>query len=238
MKIRTPALLVLMSVLLVVGIATIRGSFRNQQPSIKNDERRGSIKWFVKRAKEQKKTKIFVPPSEELYAVVKGLDDASSHYAVLVVQPLEQKPSILNDTDIITWHKLKVLEVISYPSKGCALCSSGLVAPPEMLPLNAEEILVPTSGGVLSIDGIELETRQRDFGDHFSLSNRYLIFLAFDPANSTGKLSLGSRGVFLITPSDQISPLVKDKSPLNQDLELRLGNSLNRIRDHLRNRPN
>lgn len=234
-------LLTLILAAFVIGAVTIgmtQGNSATQQPGgvEKNDERRGSIKWFVKRAKEQKKTKVSVPPPLDSYAVVTGLDDAATQYAVVVVQPLEQKTAVLNDSDIITWHKLQVIEFLSYPSKGCAQCSS--LKAPEGMPLKVGEVAVPTYGGTLTIDGIQLESRHKDFSEHFSLSKKYLIFLSLDPTTSVGKLSLGPYGVFTVTPSDKIISIVQGKSPVSQDFELKFENSLTRTRDYLRNRPN
>lgn len=235
------ALLALILALFGIGAVTIgmtQGNSATQQPSgaEKNDERRGSIKWFVKRAKEQKKTKVFVPPPLDSYAVVTGLDEAASQYTVVVAQPLEQKTAVINDSDIITWHKLQVIEVVSYPSRGCAQCAS--FKAPEGMSLKVGEIVVPTYGGTLLVDGVQLESRQKDFGEHFSLSRKYLIFLSLDPATSVGKLSLGPYGVFTLSPSDKIIPIVQGKSPISQDLELKFENSLSRTTDYLRNRTN
>lgn len=235
------ALLGLILALFVLGAVTTgmtQSNSATQQPGgpEKNDERRGSIKWFVKRAKEQKKTKIFVPPPLDSYAVVTGLDDAASQYAVVVAQPLEQKTAVLNDSDIVTRHKLQVIEFVSYPSKSCTQCSS--LKAPDGMSLKVGEIVVPTYGGTLTVDGIQLESRDKDFGDHFSPSKKYLIFLALDPATSVGKLSLGPYGVFTVTPSDKINSIVQGESPISKDIELKFDNSLSRIRDYLRNRTN
>ena len=178
--------LILIFALVLVGIANIRiisGSFTTQQPiaAQKNTEKRGTIAWLVKRAKEQNKTKLFVPPPEESYAEVNGLEDASSLYTTLVVQPVQQKTVVLNDSSLITWHKLKVIELISYPARNCSNCVSSLTAPQEMLPLQADEVLVPTYGGTLEVDGVQLESRTADFGEQFDITScdrsRSLCFL-------------------------------------------------------------
>ncbi|HEY0728840.1 MAG TPA: hypothetical protein VGD38_12270, partial [Pyrinomonadaceae bacterium] len=117
--------------------------------------------------------------------------------------------------------------------KGCAQCSS--LKAPEGMSLKVGEVAVPTYGGTLTIDGIQLESRHKDFGEHFSPSKRYVIFLSLDSATSIGKLSLGPYGVFTLTPSDKIIPIVQGKSPISQDLELKFENSLTRTREYLRN---
>ena len=227
-------LISLFSVVAITAFGLTKSGFVQQAiESGKNDERRGSIKWFVARAKEQKKTKVFVPPPEESYAEVTGLDDAAAHYTALLVEPVDQKAAILNDSHIITWNKLKVVEFISYPAKGCVQCSSGgLTVPDEMLPMDANEILVPTYGGSLVLEGIRLESRNKDFGESFSLSKRYLVFLAFDPTKAIGKLSLGPYGMFSVTPQDEIVPIIRGGT-ISRDLESKAGNSLTRFKDHL-----
>lgn len=241
MKEKNAVLIGFLLALCAIGITTIamtKSSLVTQQSieSGKRDERRGSIKWFVARAKEEKKTKVFVPPPEEFYAVVSDLDDAALHYASVLVEPVSQKTAILNDSDIVTWHKFKVVEFISYPTKGCLHCPSGLAVPQEMLPLEASEILVPTSGGSLTIDGIQLESRKKDFDESFSATKRYLLFLSFDPTTAVGRIPLGPNGIFEVTEQDQIVPIIQGVSPIRRDLELKFGNSLTRVRDHLRTR--
>ena len=233
--------LILFFALALVGIANIRiigGSFETQQPvaAQKNTEKRGTIAWLVKRAKEQNKTKVFVSPPEESYAEVNGLEDASSLYTTLVVQPVQQKTVVLNDSSLITWHKFKVIEFISYPSRNCSNCVSSLIAPQEMLPLQADELLVPTYGGTLEVDGVQLESRAADFGEHPSRFNKYLVFLSLDPGKGIGRLSLGPQGVFLVNSSDQTQPISESMSPLVRDVKLKVDNSLSKFKDYLRSR--
>jgi hypothetical protein len=234
--------LLLISTLGVVGITTIgmtKNSLVTQQraESEKRDERRGSIKWFVARAKEKNKTKLFVPPPEETYAEVTDLDDAVAHYSALLVEPIEQTTAVLNDSHIITWNKLKVIELLSYPREGCLQCAGGLSAPKEMLPLDASEILVPTSGGTLVVDGVQLESRDKDFAEPFSLSKTYLVFLSLDSTSGIGRLSLGPYGMFAVNVPDEIVPIIRGGA-ISRDLESKSRNSLIRFKDHLHKRSN
>jgi hypothetical protein len=240
-NLKNSASIALVSALLVIGITNAgvtSGAFVTQQPTQakQNNEKRGSIAWFVKRAKEKNKTKVFVPPPEQTYFEVNGVDDASSTYAVLVVQPIEQKVAVLNEADIITWHKLKVLDLISYPARGCVQCLGELTPPQELLPLKVDEILVPTYGGSLEEDGIQLESRDRDFGEHFIRSKKYLVFLSLDLGQRVGKVALGPHGVFELNSSDQAVPIVESKSPLVREVKSKFDNSLIRFKEHLHTR--
>jgi hypothetical protein len=214
------------------------GSFVTQQltGAKQNNEKRGTIAWFVKRAKEQNKTKVFVPPPERTFFEVDGLDDALSTYAVLVVRPIEQKVAVLNEADIITWHKLKVLDLISYPARGGAQCLGQLTPPQEILSLKVDEILVATYGGSLEVDGIQLESRDPEFGEHFIRSNKYLVFLSLDLGQRVGKLSLGPHGVFALNSSDQVVPIVESTSPLVREVKSKFDNSLIRFKERLHTR--
>lgn len=108
-----------------------------------------------------------------------------------------------------------------------------------MLPFKAGEVLVPTYGGTLVIDGVQVESRDSDFGEHPYRSGRYLLFISLDPAKSVGKLALGPHGIFVLNPNDQIAPIINSKSMLGRDLDLKLGNSLTKLKDHLlKNRSN
>lgn len=243
MNVKLAGTIALVSALLVIGITNAgitSGSFVAQPPTQakennekRNNEKRGSIAWFVKQAKLQNKTKVFVPPPVETYFEVNGVDDASSTYAVLVVQQIEQKVAVLNEADIITWHKLKVLDLISYPARGCARCLAQLTPPQEMLPLKVDEILVATFGGSLEVDGIQLESRDQNFGEHFIRSNKYLVFLSLDLGQQVGKLSLGPHGVFALNSSDQAVPIVESSSPLPREMKSKFDNSVLRLKQRL-----
>jgi hypothetical protein len=236
-NVKLAASIALVSALLVIGMTNAgitSGSFVKQQPTrAKQNEKRGTIAWYVKRAKEQNKTKLFVPPPLESDSEVNGVDDASSTYAVLVVQPIEHKVAVLDESNIITWHKLRVLDLISYPARNCARCLGQLTPPREMLPLKVDEILVATYGGSLEVDGIQLYSRDPDFGDHFIDSNRYLIFLSLDLGQQVGRLSLGPHGVFTLNSYDQVVPIVESSSPLVRELKSKFDNSLIRFKERL-----
>jgi len=201
--------------------------------SQKHDERRGSINWFVKRAKERNETRVLVPPPEESYAEVQSLEDAILRYSTLIVEPIEQHTVVWDGATIVTWNKLKVIDYISYPIQNYAQCTNGLTAPSEMLPLSVGEILVPIYGGSLTIDGVQLESRNLEFGSHFSLSKQYLVFLSLDHARSVGQLSLGPHGVFILNSLQQTIPILDSKSMLSRELDVKAGNSLHKFKDHV-----
>jgi hypothetical protein len=240
MTVKTKNIVVLLILALCVIVTTLGVTKSKVVPqqsvdSGVNPHKRGSIKWFVERAKKQKKTKVVVPPPEESYAEVTDLDDALAQFTVLLVEPIEQKAAVLNDSHIITWNKLKVIEFMSSPAKACPQCSTDLTGPEEMLPMKAGEILVPIYGGSLVVDGIRLESRHQDLGESFSRSRRYLLFLSFDPINAIGKLSLGPYGMFALKGDDQIAPIIPGGA-ISRDLGLKAENSLTRFKVHLQNR--
>lgn len=234
MKVRGQKWVALIGLAAVVGVAglIITASKAQQQQVSGEEPRRGTIAWHVKQAKSRGRKKAVLDPVLEHTAVVRSLEDALSLFTVVVAQPVEKRSYIADGESLVTWNKLKVLEVISRPAKSnCPDCLAGLAAPPDMLPLKAGEILIPTNGGSVVVDGVELVSQDRDLGRHLLLAQKYLLFLSMDESKGTGKLELGQYSVFTIGPDGTIQSIGSGNTPLRRAVETRSGGSLNLLRD-------
>ncbi len=235
MKIKLGAAAALVCALIVVANTTSASRVSKQQPA-KGAEKRGTIAWQVKKAKEKKAAKVELAPVEEYAAVVTDVEDALAQYTVLVARLAAKKSYVVNDDSISTWNKFKVLEVVSRPtaSTACKGCLSGMSVPPDLLPLADDEILVPTSGGSVTVEGVELFSEDKFLGEHFLPSRQYLIFVALDTDSKVGKLRLGPESVFALD-DDRLKPVGRrGVGNLKRDLEAQLGNSLDLLKARAR----
>jgi hypothetical protein len=238
MKVELTVLIVLIGVL-TIGGKTLSSPGHNQgQNSNPGEDRRGTIAWHVKKAKSKGKNKAKLLPVENNFAVVSGLQDALAQYTVVVAELAKKKSYVNNDDDLITWNKFRVLEVLSRPAgQQCPDCLPGLNAPSDVGPLSPGEILLPTSGGAVVIDGVEVESEDKDFREHFLPSRKYLMFISLDETRGIGRLSLGPYGVFTIAPDGRVQPTTSVENPLGRELETESNRSLNLLRERLQNRP-
>jgi hypothetical protein len=92
-----------------------------------------------------------------------------------------------------------------------------MTPPPDMLPLQEDEILVPVGAGVMTIDGVEVswgEPGVLGFGQH----QKYLLLLCVDPVTRIATINLGSAGVFTVRGDDTFTPFNGDKRRVYDEL--------------------
>jgi hypothetical protein len=108
-------------------------------------------------------------------------DDAIANYSIVKGQSVDAKsyPALLNRS-IRTWYKFRVDETLSQkPLLSCDGCDSMPTPPPDMLPLQANEILVSKLGGALNCNGVSLVAKEGSFPD-FLFSQNYMLILQLD----------------------------------------------------------
>lgn len=130
---------------------------------------------------------------------VDDLNSALSNYTVVDAVPIAKQSYVLDDYNIGTWYKFRLNYTIKQnPAVTCSQCSSNIPDPPaDLLPLNANEILVLHPGGSQLVNGITVNAVVSDFPD-FTLNQRYLLFIDFDSSRSVGAVSVGPPGVYLV----------------------------------------
>jgi len=131
-----------------------------------------------------------------------GIDDlnsALSRYTVVDAVPIAKQSYVLDEFNIGTWYKFRLNYTIKQnPLVTCSQCSSNIPDPPaELLPLNANEILVLHPGGSQLVNGITVNVTVSEFPD-FTLNQRYLLFIDLDSTRSVATVSVGPPGVYLV----------------------------------------
>jgi hypothetical protein len=191
------------------------------------------LEWRASQAQAGGQTEVNLIADRVMYTYVQGLDEAINNYTIVVAQPILQKgyPDSVSE-NVETWYKFSVSEYISRkPPTSCTGCSPPSNPPADLLPLNANEILVPRSGGDLVINGVTIISVDAQFPS-FLHSQQYLLFLDLDPSTGVGAVKVGPIGAFAIS-GDQLVSLYGDSHPLKDELESRYGNSLSALRSAL-----
>ena len=216
------------SVLLIKQVA----SFSKVQDTVKN-LREGQITRQVNKAKAEGKSEIEIGSGVDTvdYPVITAPDgarDLLSSYSLVVVQPKEKRSyAVDGDSRIVTWYKFRIKEKLS---EGKTAGSYEPPLPQEMVPLQSDEILVLTEGGVVDVDGVKVRHKPAD-SPLFLLNKQYLLLVARHDSGY-GELVVGPSGTFLLEHEGKFHPL---KKTATSDLLMgTIGDSLTKTRSEVK----
>jgi hypothetical protein len=191
----------------------------------------GTINQHAERAKARGERKVLMSGSHiDRAGDGLNLDEALSHFSLVVAQPIQEKTVIAHPHSIATWYKLKIIETLQSNAPPCSPCPDSVEPPGEFLPLNTDEVAVARSGGAMMVDGVEV-TMDSDFPP-LSLSKKYLFLLSPRPTGAAG-IPAGPAGVFIVNDDGTLAPIIKESRPINHDLQKRFGHSLHRLKESL-----
>ena len=135
-----PAHVIPMLVLFTAGCKVTSVTQPSSAPEV------GSLEWSVQQAKAKGETKVELVnfggmPDES------NLEQTLEYSTIVAAVPISSAVQVQTDT-IATWHKFKVLSVLS-EAKKCGLpCNPAPNPPLSLLPLAHDEIAIPFEGGL------------------------------------------------------------------------------------------
>lgn len=230
MKIKLIALVILGAGVIAFGL-TRTGSTIQDKPDPPDKDR---LKWLAKEAKSEGRQKIHVRTPMIDYLGSDGAITAEEAFSsrTVVIAHLVSRESYDVDEDIVTWNKFVIDEVLSEAKELlCPTC--GPTDPPAtFLPLNSGEFVIPKKGGTVNIDGVEVEQSGDRFPE-YEFNHKYLLLVDLYP-NGTANTIGGPVGVFRILDNDQLLPVLASDHKVQEDFKEKYGNSLDRLRKHLR----
>lgn len=194
----------------------------------------GTIAWYAAKAKAEGKTAIDTGIAISPDFVDLSLETALQHYSVVLAQPLIARSYVEAGRSIVTWHKFRVLDIISHRDPKTFNFALGDIPedifPNELLPVRANEILILRGAGAVEVDGIVVSSSEKN-GPEFSSPEPVLLFLTLDRDRQVAKLPLGGKGVFHITDQDEVRPLVDAGNPVAADIRSLHANSMRHLRE-------
>ena len=218
--------------IVILAVGFIRSSSTNATPPPPQATVEvGTLDWYVQQAQAQGVDAFRFRSGRVEYTEPDTWDDVLANYSFVTAQLVTSKsyPAALN-RDIETWYKFRVNEKLSQkPIIVCDGCPAFPTAPADMLPLQANEMLVAKSGGTLAYNGIFLTASDPEFPD-FLLSQNYLFILQLDSSSQVGSLSLGPWGAYSIDANAILHVINPGVDVYHDDLTSRYGNSLNQLR--------
>lgn len=231
MKTKLIIVVVLVAAAAVVGVVRTASTIQQKQTPDKD-----SLKWYAKEAKNKGQKKVGVPAPLVEYLGGAGTISAEEAFSssTVVVAHLVSKQSTYWNNDITTWNKFAIDETLSeakdLPCRGCELPSP----PATLLPLSRGEFLLPKTGGIVDIDGVEVRQLVEDYPE-YELNQKYVL-LAFLYPSGLARTFGGPIGVFTVLPNDKLAPISESEHKIRKDFKDLYGNSLDQVRKHLKNK--
>lgn len=195
------------------------------------NDQKGRVREAVLEAKASGRSKIEIlapmitPPS------VDSLFTIGDRYSVIIARPLKIATALTSDGNVIMrWYKLKVSEVITKQPSVSRGPSLEQYAPPEMLPVGADEVLLPSDGGEMTFNGITVIQRSA-IGFRLQPNHSYVLCVYLESSGAIAQLAAMTEGVFEIdSDGSSLLPMGGQDHPLVKDIHQRTGNSLEFLR--------
>jgi len=224
-----------LAVMAGITVVSYKSGFTNVQKENKHVPTEQRLLWFAKQAKNEGRRHIKIPSPINEYSgsvTTLSLDDALKISTVVIAELIEKRSYEQNSNNIVTWNKFRIDEVVSEAREMlCPDCENS-TPPSEMLPLHSKEFLLSTSGGRLTVDGVEIEQIESGFPE-FQEHAKYLLFLSLGTSGVAGTIG-GPVGVFRLDNQGNALPINESSHLLKREFKEKYGNSSSRLRTRLR----
>jgi hypothetical protein len=195
----------------------------------------GSLRWRVQEAKRkgERQVGIFaINCGTVLTNPQEALKDALSYYAVIVAEPIEKK-SYEGKDYVNTWYRFRIIETLNpRPLAPCPDCINTFDLQSDLPPVGNDEMLLLQLGGRKIIDGVEVIDSFSN-QPHYSLSQKYLLFLIPNFPRRTSFQGLGSAGVFEVDSEGKLKPTTSHPTALSVYILKKHQNSLDRLKSDI-----
>jgi len=172
----------------------------------RQSQREPSLKEIAKHTKDQGKTKATVVGQISDYPdTEKSLDQAKNDNTLVVAELTDSRSFPFGESGVRTWYRFQILDVIKENFKPCELCSEVPAAPEQLLPINADEFVLPTGGGTVNVDGVEL-TMSNPSMPVLETGKKYFLVLRLTPSR-VALLGAGPSGIFEVSNDDKLKPI-------------------------------
>lgn len=188
--------------------------------------------------KAKGRQKVVVPGVATLYPTASSaeeLNEALATHTIIIAETTQKKSHVHKvgrespSESIKSWNKFRIIEVLHQAPPAPSFAVREI--PQELLPVGSDELLVPTEGGAVLIDGVEVVQRDEDV-PAFKLDGKYLLLLSFNPSTRVGELALGPQSIIALngdeTPADN-----QDDNLLQHALKRFHGGSVRQLKQNV-----
>jgi len=165
------------------------------------------------------------------YESVDNLDAALSRYTVVEATAVSKNSYVLDDYGIGTWYRFRIERTHKQnPLLPCSDCGAMPDPPADTPALNWNEMMVFRSGGIQVVSGVTFFVITPDFPE-FTINQRYLLFIDYDPSKKVGLISVGPPGVYSVNGSGGLSHVYESENddPIGSGLVASYGNNANTL---------
>jgi hypothetical protein len=167
-----------------------------QQPA---EPSNGSLRWHAREARGKGLVAIVLPHPREEFAELGDLDNAVAQSSLTRAR-LMASETVGTEREIYTWYKFRRLETLAaqatIPNDPLDSQRPLEDAPKSLLPLLADEFLVPVMHGTVDVDGVSLSMNIRHM--QWLIPADYILFVTFFASGAIGVPSYGPVGFYRI----------------------------------------
>jgi len=166
----------------------------------------GSLRWYAQQAHASGQSNFSLSISTNSL-IANDLNEAISNNSIVVGQLIAQQSVWYDDPDTIyTWNKFQLTETLTQkPYVPCEGCTFSPTPPPELLPLQAGQVLVPLVGGNAVIDDVAFDLQVNNVSS-LVYGQKYLLFLNLNPDTSIG--STRAQGIVLVNSDNSFASVL------------------------------
>ena len=197
------------------------------------DELKGKVREAVLEAKASGRSQIQILAPLITPTFVDSLYTVGEQYTVIVGQPLQIVTALTVDGYIRTWYKFRVSEVLTKQPHVPMEPLEEFSSPAVLLPLAADEVLVPCAGGSIVSEGITVVERD-PYEFRLRLDRQYVLTVYLEASGAIAARASTSDGFFELQADGSILPMGRKDLPLAKDIYVRTGNSLEFLRRALK----
>jgi hypothetical protein len=191
----------------------------------------GRVRQAVEKAKASGLKDVTLIPIPGLPTGITDLDGAIANHSILVVRLVGKVTTMGHPDHLMTWYKAEVEEVIG---KQKAVSSDPVPEiPAQFRQIGPNEILLPTQGGSLIIDGVSVHETS-PINSLLALNSRYLICVDLRHEGQVGTLFAELDGLLLIKPEGTLKPLGNVSDGIVRDIHERFADDLEFVRSYVR----
>jgi hypothetical protein len=188
-----------------------------------------SLREKIELAKIRGQKKVDAQTTVSLYPVAKTKDEMDrllSSYSVILVDPIAERGYLSDQQTLQSWYKFKIVDTIIQSAPRRSFAERQI--PPDVLPVNLDELMVPLEGGTIVVDGVEVTQRDQSL-PRIDKSKRYLLLVSFDPTSRIAELALGGQSILPVNSDNSLNS-DSDKHLLQQTIKKFHNGSLDQLK--------
>lgn len=190
----------------------------------------GRVRQAIENAKNKSLKEITLIPTTALPTGITDLDAVIANHSLLVVRLIAKVTTLGHPDHLMTWYKVQVIEVLW---KQRTLSSDPFPEiPAQFLQLGPNELLLPTSGGTVNVDGITIHETY-PINSLLIMNKEYVVCVDLKRDGQVGTFVTGLDGIFSIAADGSLKALGNIDRGVALDIHQRFADDLEFVRSYI-----